>query len=72
MLDLEDCRRAFADRLARCADEKQSFERALMAACEFAYRRGLEDGVHQDRKLLIDSIQRWKRRAQRYKEERMK
>lgn len=45
MLDIEDCRRAFAARLAQAADEKQSFERALMAACEFAYRRGLQDGA---------------------------
>lgn len=44
MLDIEDCRKAFAARLAQAADEKQSFERALMAAREFAYRRGLEDG----------------------------
>lgn len=45
MLTLEDCRRVFADRLARCAAEKQSFERALMAACEYAYRRGLDDAA---------------------------
>lgn len=47
MLALEDCRKVFADRLARCAAEKQSFERALMAACEFAYRCGLDDGQNE-------------------------
>jgi hypothetical protein len=26
-------------------------------------------GLHKDRKLLIDSIQRWKRKAYRYKAE---
>ena len=47
MLDIEDCRRVFAERITASADERQSFERALMAACEYAYRRGLEDGCIQ-------------------------
>lgn len=44
MLDIEDCRRVFAERITACSDEGKSFERALMAACEYAYRCGLEDG----------------------------
>ena len=44
MLDIEDCRKVFAERITALADEGKSFERALMAACEYAYRRGLDDG----------------------------
>ena len=62
MLDLEDCRRAFADRLTRCADEKQSFERALMAACEFAYLRGLEDGATSAQGAICDELKAIERR----------
>lgn len=45
MLNIEDCRRVFADQLQKTVEQKQSFERALMAACEFAYQRGLVDGA---------------------------
>jgi hypothetical protein len=43
MLNIEDCRKVFADQLQKTIDQKQSFERALMSVCEFAYQRGLED-----------------------------
>lgn len=43
MLNIEDCRKVFADQLQKTIDQKQSFERALMSVCEFAYQRGLQD-----------------------------
>jgi hypothetical protein len=62
MLDIEECRRVFAKRITRCADEKQSFERALMAACEFAYRRGLEDGAINAQGAICDELKTIERR----------
>lgn len=56
MIDIEDCRRVFAERIIALADEGKSFERALMAVCEYAYRRGLEDG-RSEREKPVNEIE---------------
>lgn len=45
MLDLNEARRVFADHLGANADRRHSLDAALMAACEWAYRKGLQDGA---------------------------
>jgi hypothetical protein len=45
MLDINEGRQVFADYLQANWHKSKSLDAALMAAIEFAYRRGLEDGA---------------------------
>jgi hypothetical protein len=49
MLDINEGRQVFADYLQDNWHKSKSLDAALMAAIEFAYRRGLEDVKKDDK-----------------------